>query len=81
MAQHLADHPLRATLADEIYNRPHPELRAPHRVSHLALVTGEAAAEVERRYIAELCRRYSAPPLIEDAAHWAVVLGELELRW
>ena len=83
MVQHLADHPLRATLADEIHNRPHPELRAPHRVSHLALVTGEAAAEVERRYIAELCRRHSAPPPPDGALHYAVRLGggELELRW
>src|SRR3546814_11811419 len=64
MVEGLRDHPLRGTLNAEVHSRPFAALQAPERISHLALLSGEGAAERERQHVAALCesRGVAAPP-------------------
>src|SRR3546814_3759326 len=55
MVEGLRDHPLRGTLNAEVHSRPFAALQAPERISHLALLSGEGAAERERQPVAALC--------------------------
>src|SRR3546814_2574032 len=57
MVEGLRDHPLRASLNAEVHSRPFARLQSPERISHLALLSGEGAAERERRHVAALCGR------------------------
>lgn len=75
------DHPLRALLTGEIHARPYPAIAPPMRASHLALVSGEDAAEAERAHIATLCARLGAPPPPADATHFAHDFGAFSLLW
>jgi len=77
----LRPHPDRAAVATEIHTRPPPELGAPARISHIAMILGREAVAGERERLGELCRGYSALPPGEDAMHHIAKLGELELRW
>ncbi len=77
----LRPHADRAAILAEIHNRPPPELTAPVRVSHLALLGGRDVAEADRALLVELCAAYSALPPRPDALHHIARLGELELRW
>jgi uncharacterized membrane-anchored protein len=77
----LHPHPDREAVAAEIHTRPPPELSAPVRVTHLALIQGRGGADDERALLAELCRSYSALPPEEGALHHVAKLGQLELRW
>ncbi len=61
---------LRRALVGELHARPARALRAPLRVGHLALLTGEAGADAERRHLAELCHRYGIAPPAADANHF-----------
>lgn len=81
MPSQLNDHPERDLLASEIHTRPHPELTAPVRISHIARLTGEAAAEEERAHLGALCARYTAPPPTGDVLHYNVRLGDFRLLW
>src|SRR3546814_4418915 len=45
MVEGLRDHPLRASLNAEVHSRPFARLQSPERISHLALLSGEGAAE------------------------------------
>jgi uncharacterized membrane-anchored protein len=77
----VADHPLRATINDELHARPHPRLTAPAALSHVVLMAGEAGAEADRERFAAFCREYGAAPPPEDARHHAAALGGRTLRW
>ena len=81
MIEGLRDHPLRATLNAEVHSRPFAKLQAPERISHLALLSGEGAAERERRHVAELCqsRGVAGPP--DNASHFICELGQFRLKW
>lgn len=81
MARHRDDHPRRAALAAELHTRPHPELKPPLRISHVARLTGEATAAEERDHLADLCARYTAPPPPAEALHYTVRLGDFMLLW
>ena len=74
-------HPDRAAVVAEIHNRPPPELSAPARVTHLALLSGREAAATERRLLQEICAGYSALPPSDEALYHVARLGDLELRW
>lgn len=76
----LEHHPQRAYLHEEIHSRPQPELAAPAAVSFILLLVGEADTGRMREALAELCRRYGAPPP-HGERYLAAQLGELELRW
>ena len=51
----LRDHPLRQTLTNEVHARPPESLAAPVRATMLAMLSGEGAAESDRRHLEALC--------------------------
>lgn len=81
MVEGLRDHPLRAALNAEVHSRPFASLQSPQRISHLALLSGEGAAERERRHVAELCesRGVAGPP--PGTNHFYCELGAFRLKW
>jgi len=54
--------PQRRALIDEVHARPYLLLRAPTRLSHLAVLTGEGGQEAERDHLARLCQAFNVPP-------------------
>ena len=72
---------MRQALTEELHARPFARLEAPLRASHLALMSGEDAAETERAHVAALCRRYDQPPPGPADTHYLVDLGGFRLRW
>lgn len=73
-------HPLYGRLSDELHSRPAPVLRAPCRISHLALLTDAAGLLRSLELVGELCRRYGAPPPFREHHHEAELDG-FELRY
>jgi len=76
----LADHPLRSLLAAELHARPVAALRAPHRCSHLAMLSGEGDFAADFAHLVELCVRHrvAAP---EPANHFSADFGSFLLKW
>lgn len=74
-------HPWRAALTEELHARPYAVLAAPARLFHLALVTGEATADVERRRLGALCDELRAAPPPHNASHFAARFPGFELTW
>jgi uncharacterized membrane-anchored protein len=77
----VADHPLRATINDELHARPHPRLTAPAVLSHVVLMAAEGDAEADRERFAAFCRDHGATSPPEGARHHAVAVGGRTLRW
>jgi len=77
----LRDHPLRGALNAEVHSRPFAPLQAPERVSHLALLSGEGAAERERRHVAALCESRGVAGPAGHANHFIADLGPFRLKW
>lgn len=75
------EHPQRRGLHEEVHARPFEPLTAPARLSHLAVLTGEAAAGRERVHLAGLCARFGAPAPSPEATQILVDLGGFRLRW
>ena len=74
-------HPQRRALVDEIHARPYLLLRAPVRVSHLAVLTGEGGQAAERAHLAQLCQTFNVAPPPADASLFSARLGPLLFRW
>lgn len=77
----LTEHPLRRTLAGEVHARPFELLPPPVRASHLALATGERAAELERSHVAALCQRFGVEGPAAGSSQFTAELGAFRLRW
>jgi uncharacterized membrane-anchored protein len=75
------NHPLRNALHDEVHARPSDSLRAPLRISYLALCSPPAARPDEWRHIGDLLRRFGRSPPAEPSSHLSVDLGPFSLRW
>lgn len=75
------EHPQRRILADEAHARPYLLLRAPVRLSHLAVMSGEHAQDSDRAHVAGLCRAFSVAPPPGDALHFSTRIGPLLLKW
>jgi uncharacterized membrane-anchored protein len=76
-----ADHPLRKQLNDEVHARPSDSLRAPLRVSYLALLSAPAAAAEEWAHIDGLLRRFGFRPPESRSSHFSADLGPFSLRF
>ncbi len=75
-----ADHPQRLVLNDEVHARPSEILKAPLRLSYLALFAeGEQRAEVWRR-VQELAVRHGAGPAADAANHYSANLGPFRIK-
>ena len=85
MAPTLQDHPDRFRMANELHARPYPELTAPCRAVHLAIMPEEKAAEGDRSrdlaHLVALLDRYGAPHPAPDASHYSGPLGRGFLKW
>lgn len=81
MVEGLRDHPLRAVLNAEVHSRPFAKLQSPERISHLALLSGEGAAERERRHVTGLCESRGVAGPSADANHFYCDLGAFRLKW
>jgi uncharacterized membrane-anchored protein len=75
------DHPLRASILNEIHSRPFQPLACPAQLIHFAFMTDAAQAAADRASIARLCLANGAPAPHPGARHHIVQLGELALRW
>ncbi len=68
-------------LAAEIHARPHEQLNAPVRASHLAVIFGPEGVKDDFAHLTKLCDLFGLkPPNIEES-HFAASLGNLRLRW
>ncbi|MSU91326.1 DUF3422 family protein [Rhodobacteraceae bacterium 2CG4] len=81
----LDDYPDRFALANELHARPFPELRAPCRAAHIAIMPERDAAERDRaRDLDHLCAlldRHGAPRPAPGANHHSARLGRAFLKW
>ncbi|HIJ64048.1 MAG TPA: DUF3422 domain-containing protein [Rhodospirillaceae bacterium] len=77
----LAEHPLRRRLADEVHARPYQPLRAPVRVSHLAVSSGEQAEGGELAHLEALCGQAGIAPPPAGAIHFTGDFAGFRLRW
>ncbi|HTO81821.1 MAG TPA: DUF3422 domain-containing protein [Methylomirabilota bacterium] len=74
-------HPWRVTLTAELHARPYAVVTAPARLFHLAVVTGEASADAERRHLGVLCSELGVAPPAGDASHFAAAFPGFRLTW
>ena len=75
----IAPHPMRQELLDELHSRPTPDLTPGTVVAHLAILPRPDDGPFGD-HVAELCRRYGAPPPFQERHH-AVDLGTFRLRY
>jgi uncharacterized membrane-anchored protein len=76
-----ANHPLRAELNDEVHARPADALRAPLRISYLALLTDPATRAAEWQNVRDLAAAHGIATAEVPANHLSVDLGAFSLRW
>jgi len=77
----LQDHPLRATLTNELHARPPTAIVTPARASHLAMLSGEHAAATDRAHVAKLCRSFGVAEPGAEASHHLIDLGFARMKW
>ena len=81
----LDDYPGRFGLVNELHARPFPELTAPCRALHLAIMEPENAAERDRdrdrAHLIALLDRYGAPHPPPGASHYSGQIGRGFLKW
>jgi len=75
------NHPLRSELNDEVHARPSDSLRAPLRISYLALLSPPAARQDEWQHVIELLGRYGKQAPEAASGHFSIDLGPFSLRW
>ncbi len=75
------NHPLRIQLNDEVHARPPEALAAPLAVSFLALFSGPDAHARQWAHVAELARRFDAPPPAAGANHYSADCGAFRINW
>ena len=75
------DHPLRQEVNDEVHARPYEVLKAPLRVTHLAMLSGRHGAQGDRNAVVDLCERFGLEPPDEGAHHLSMDFGRFRLKW
>ena len=75
----LTEHAHRQQVAAEIHARPFETLNGPLRASHLAMLSNDGTADLER--VRALCDALEQSPPQPDATHHSVDLGRFRLRW
>jgi len=75
------NHALRSELNDEVHARPSDTLRAPLRVSYLALLSESGARQEEWEHVRRLVRRFGRQIPESVSNHFSMDLGEFSLRW
>jgi uncharacterized membrane-anchored protein len=75
------NHALRSELNDEVHARPSDSLRAPLRISYLALLSESGARQQEWEHLSQLLRRYGRQTPKRISNHFSADLGEFSIRW
>jgi len=75
------NHPLRSELNDEVHARPSDSLRAPLRVSYLALLSPSSSRQAEWLHVTLLLKRFGQPAPDRPPIHYSVDLGPFSLRF
>ncbi len=68
-------------LIEELHARPYMAVSAPAQLFHLALVTDETTADMERRQLAGLCEQLGTAHPPPHASHFSVQRSDFELTW
>ena len=76
-----ADHPLRRELHDEIHARPPEALRAPLRLTFLALYSDPSNRDAEWEHVRALAARYGVEVPAQGVNHLSLDLGPFRLKW
>ncbi len=76
-----ADHPLRRELHDEIHARPPEALRAPLRLTFLALYSDPSNRDAEWEHVCALAARYGVEVPAQGVNHLSLDLGPFRLKW
>ncbi|MGO9995155.1 MAG: DUF3422 family protein [Steroidobacteraceae bacterium] len=72
---------MRSELNDEVHARPSDSLRAPLRISYLALLSPPTARQDEWQHVIELLGRYGKQAPEDASGHFSIDLGPFSLRW
>lgn len=78
------DHPDRVSLSNELHARPFPEVTAPARAAHIAIMADGGAdrdPDADRAHLRALLDRYGANHPAPGANHWSGTLGRAFLKW
>jgi uncharacterized membrane-anchored protein len=75
-----SNHPLRVELNDEAHARPSEALRAPLRLTFLALYSDPTQRDREWQHVASLARRFGHEPP-RRASHYSADFGPFRLKW
>jgi uncharacterized membrane-anchored protein len=75
------EHPLRRTLTAALHARTFEPLRAPERVSYLAVVCGERGTDRQVEHLKRLLAQYARPIPETVDQHYAADLGPMRVRW
>jgi uncharacterized membrane-anchored protein len=76
-----SDHPLRLELNDEVHARPAEPLRAPSRLSYLALSSEPGQRDQEWEHFCSLARRFGQSPPPPQASHCSADCGPFRVKW
>jgi uncharacterized membrane-anchored protein len=76
-----ANHPLRIELNDEVHARPPEPLRAPLRLSFVALTADPDARGAHATHAGALAARFGVAPPPEGSNHWSADLGPFRVLW
>jgi uncharacterized membrane-anchored protein len=75
------NHALRSELNDEVHARPSDSLRAPLRVSYLALLSEPGSRQAEWEHVGQLVRRFGGQTPERISNHFSADLGGFSIRW
>jgi uncharacterized membrane-anchored protein len=76
-----ANHPLRVELNDEVHARPPESLRAPLRLSFVALTTEAGGREADLNSVCDLAARFGVAPPPPGSNHFSADLGPFRVKW
>lgn len=75
------EHPQRRELLAEAHVRPSVPLRAPQHLTHFTLCIDPDEHQREIAHLADLCRKFGAPPPAPHTGHVLVTAPAFRLRW
>lgn len=75
------EHPQRSALAAELHARPHGIVATPAEISHVAVKTGEIAADADHLHLKALCSHFKVAPPAADATMFTADMGPFRLKW
>ncbi len=75
------NHPERYTLANEVHARPPEALRAPTKLTYLALFSDPSNRPEEWQRLVDFAKQHGAVPPAPDVNHYSADFGTFRLKW